>query len=154
MSDAQRYLIPSLVPVYEAAAPFAFAALRVIVGLPLIPHGYGKVVGVYNSGLESLAGYADTVGEIGLPFPMAWVVTLVLLETLGAVSLALGFLTRPIAVAIVVFMIIAGTQVNNETYWWWMGGYEMPLMWGSLALILVFVGGGKYSLDRKLGWEF
>ncbi len=39
-------------------------------------------------------------------------------------------------------------------YFWNTAGFEMPLMWGLLSLVVLIRGGGKMSIDRKIGKEF
>ncbi|MCH7543119.1 MAG: DoxX-like protein, partial [Proteobacteria bacterium] len=39
-------------------------------------------------------------------------------------------------------------------FFWFNGGYEYPLLWGVVALAIVFCGGGALSVDRKIGREF
>ncbi len=78
-----------------------------------------------------------------------------LTEFFGGLFLALGLLTRPAALAITVLMAVAVFQVHLANgFFWTGGGYEYPLFWGLVALSFVLRGGGRYSLDARLGREF
>ncbi len=152
MENRSKLILPFLKPFYDATSPFALLMLRVLTGLMLIPHGYGKVSAIISgAGLEGFGNYLETFGLVP---GVVWAHALAFLEVGGGLMLALGFLTRPVAFAVVIFMIIASFTGNAQTFWWFEGGYEMPIMWGTLALAFVFTGGGKYSLDAMVGKEF
>ena len=56
---------------------------------------------------------------------------------------------------VVGFMAVAAFYVHwGNGFFWNKGGYEYPLMWGILALMILIRGAGAYSVDRKLGREF
>jgi putative oxidoreductase len=48
------------------------------------------------------------------------------------------------AFAVVIVHLPAG-------FFWTDGGYEYPLLWGILALIVAVRGGGRYSVDALIG---
>jgi putative oxidoreductase len=50
---------------------------------------------------------------------------------------------------VAVFMVHLGNG-----FFWTKGGYEYPLLWGIVALGLVFGGSGKLSVEERLGKEF
>jgi putative oxidoreductase len=78
-----------------------------------------------------------------------------IIEFFGGACLALGFLTRIWAAAIVIFMAVAVIHVHlGNGYFWTKGGVEYPLLWGLVALGFFLYGGGKYSIDRAIGREF
>jgi uncharacterized membrane protein YphA (DoxX/SURF4 family) len=41
----------------------------------------------------------------------------------------------------------------SDGFFWHKGGFEYPLMWLVLCLVIFFRGGGPYSLDRRIGKE-
>ena len=79
-------------------------------------------------------------------------VILILLETVGGLCVALGFLTRFFAVAIAVEMAVI-VALYFPKFGWTGPGYEYPLMWGLVMLAIALRGGGPYSIDRRLGRE-
>lgn len=123
--------------------------IRITAGLMLVPHGYAKL---FSPGaIDGLAGFLDSLGLAPGLF-WAWVVAL--LEFAGGIMLAAGFLTRPVAAMVVGFMAVAAFHVHwGAGFFWNEGGFEYPLMWGLVALAILFRGGGAWSVDRKLGRE-
>lgn len=152
MQKKITYILPFMSPVYELVSPFATTMLRVLTGLMLIPHGYGKMVAIVSG--SGLTGFGEFLETFGLMPGIVWAHALAFLEVGGGLLLAVGLFTRPVAFAVVVFMVIASLTANSQTFWWFEAGYEMTIMWGTLALAFVFTGGGKYSLDAKIGKEF
>jgi putative oxidoreductase len=83
----------------------------------------------------------------------AWVVAL--LEFVGMILLALGLGTRIVAfmMAIELGVIVVTIQMPNG-YFWTSRGAEFALVLFVVCVAFVIGGGGRYSLDRKLGREF
>lgn len=79
-----------------------------------------------------LAAYSGTAAELILP-----------------VFLALGLFTRPMALILFVFNIIA---VASYPLLWEKGFYDHQL-WGMMILVNVFWGAGLFSLDRLISNE-
>ena len=97
---------------------------------------------------------ASLAGQ-GFPAPtiMAWLVALT--EFVGGALLAVGFLTRPAAAAVFIFMMVAAFVAHFPNgFFWTSRGFEYPLMWGIAALFFLIRGGGPYSVDRAIGREF
>jgi putative oxidoreductase len=142
-----RLVIPALQPAYDALADVAFLALRVAAGAFLVPHGYGKMFG----GLERTAGFFDSIGyQPG----MLWAILVAAVEFGGGILLALGLLTRPVAIAIAIFMLNAVAFHWPNGFFWTDRGWEYPAMWAVVALFFAVRGGGRFSVDDKLGRAF
>jgi putative oxidoreductase len=77
-----------------------------------------------------------------------------LTEALGGLLLALGLFTRPVALAILIFMLNAIYVTSAKGFFWTAGGFEYSLLIGFVALYFLIRGGGACSIDRKLGREF
>jgi putative oxidoreductase len=149
--DSTRLIIPGLAGLYESIAPYSYAIIRFCAGAILIYHGYGKLFG------GNIAGVADhVVTPLGLPMPMAWAYFLGLLEFAGGALLAVGFLTRPIALMLTVefFIIIFWHYGNGYSFASPHGGYEYPLLLTLVYAAIFFRGGGRCSIDRMIGKEF
>jgi putative oxidoreductase len=151
--EQTRYYIPALGRLYETLSDVAWLILRVTVGGSLIPHGMQKLFMAFNGpGVEK---FAAGLASRGFPAPtlMGWLVALT--EFVGGTLLAIGFLTRPAAAAIFIFMMVAvfSTHLPNG-FFWTERGFEYPLMWGIAALFFLIRGGGPYSVDRAIGREF
>ena len=148
-----RRIIPPLGAVYDALAPLALPMIRVTAGLLLLPHGSQKLFGWFGgAGMQATAQFFASVGfEPG----WFWALLVALTEFVGGLCLALGFLTRPAAAAIAGFMATAVVQTHwPNGFFWTDKGFEYPLMWGIVAFAFVILGGGRYSVDARVGREF
>jgi putative oxidoreductase len=149
--DSTRLIIPGLAGLYQSIAPYSYAIIRFCAGAVLIYHGYGKLFG------GNVAGVADhVVTPLGLPMPMAWAYFLAILEFFGGAALALGFLTRPIALMLTVeFIVITFWHAGNGySFSSPKGGYEFPLLLMLVYAAIFFRGAGRCSIDRMIGKEF
>ncbi len=149
-----RLFVPALEPLYARLSALSYPMIRFFTGLILMPHGAQKLFGLFGG--EGLAGTAEGFGTyLGLEPAMLFAVLVGFTEFFGGLFLAVGFLTRPAAVAITVLMGSAILLVHlPKGFFWIQGGYEYPLLWGLVALALAFRGGGELSVDRALGREF
>ena len=145
-----RLLIPGLAGLYRSLAPYSYSFMRFCVGAMLVPHGYAKL---FNGGAAGLAnGYFV---KWGLAPPLAWAYAIALLEFVGGILLAMGLLTRPVALLIAFEMAVAVLTVHLPNGFFWIAkGYEYPLLWGLLALAVACRGGDLLSVDRAIGKEF
>jgi putative oxidoreductase len=126
---------------------------RIVLGLVMFPHGAQKVFGWY--GVYGWGATLDGFQSMGIPYAAG--VLVILAESLGALGLIAGFLTRLCAFGIIAtqlgaiflvhlqfgfFMNWAGTQKGE--------GVEYALLTLGLAVPLMIWGGGKASVDRAL----
>ena len=69
--------------------------------------------------------------------------------------LALGLFTRAAAVPLVLFLIVTNFERwRIGRYFWNKLGLEYTTMWLVATFYFLIHGGGVYSLDRLIGWEF
>ncbi len=131
---------------------FAVFVVRVLLGALFIAHGYPKFHGaLFGPGLARFAQGLQTIGFYP-GFAWAWAVTLV--EFVGGIFVFFGFATRIAAALIAIEMIIAGVRVNlPRGFYWTQGGFEVPLIFAVMALLLVLAGPSSPSVDRAIGWE-
>lgn len=130
----------------------AFIA-RVTLGLVIFPHGAQKLLGWFGG--YGFTGTMKAMTEMG--FPSFLVVLLILTESIGALLLVAGFLSRIDALGIAVIMLVAVVKVHmaNGFFMNWFGtqkgeGFEYHLLALGLALAVMVVGGGRWSVDRAL----
>ncbi len=152
MTSASRYRIPALRSLYERLAPLAEPLVRVTAGLLLMPHGAQKLFGAFGGG--GLAGTAQFLDSAGYQPGWLWALLIALTEFVGGLLLALGFLTRPAAAAVFIFLATAVIHHLPSGFFWNKGGFEYPLLWAVVALSFVIRGGGRYSVDAALEREF
>jgi len=124
---------------------FGLLLLRVVTGLYLaFGHGLGKITG----GPEQWAGLGGTMEIFGLGFmPTFWGFMAAVAEFVGALLVAVGFVTRPAALLVVLNMAVAATAHITGAI---DGGPELALIYAVVFLSLVFVGPGKYSVDGQI----
>lgn len=145
-------ILPIMDPIYNFADRYADTAIRIVTGLLLVPHGAQKLFGWFGGyGLEATGQYFESVGMAN-GYQVALAAGLV--EFVGGLALAFGFLTRISAAAAAILLGVALTIHLPNGFSWTSGGYEYPLMWTIFALYFWVKGGGKYSVDRLIGREF
>src|SRR6266850_4754275 len=127
-----------------------YALARVWFALLILPSGYEKI---FADGAARIA--AGNVLKTGFYPPLFWAWVVALLEFVGMILLALGLGTRVVAfmMAIELGVIVVTIQMPNG-YFWTSRGTEFALLLFLVCLAFVFGGGGRYSLDRKVGREF
>lgn len=147
----ERLLFWPMARVYEHAEPLLYALLRLAFGVILLTHGWPKALGdSHGSMADPMAASINLLQNVlGLPFAPQLAFLIMLLETVGAVMLALGLLTRPIALLFALEMV--GISVALGPAWPWIDrGIEYPVLMGFLALYMAVRGGGVFALDRRL----
>src|SRR5256714_15343846 len=77
------------------------AVLRIATGAVFLDHGYQKL---FKMGIGGGPGFFC---HIGVPLPHVMATLITLLEVFGAISIIVGFLTRPPALAVVLDMLRA-----------------------------------------------
>ena len=124
-------------------------ALRLPAGVIFVAHGAQKLFGSFGGyGLE---GTGQWMASIGLEPGYLMALAAGSAEFFGGIALLIGLLTRPAAFSLAITMLVAiitvhlpnGLFMSNN-------GYEFGLTLLSISVALVFNGGGKLSLDRKL----
>ena len=137
-------------PLNNALVPIAYAFARVWFALLILPSGYEKV---FEHGASRIA--AGNVLKTGFYPPVFWAWVVALLEFVGMILLALGLGTRVVAfmMAVELGVIVVTIQAPNG-YYWTSRGAEFALILFAVCCAFVIGGGGRYSLDRKLGREF
>lgn len=130
--------------------------LRATLGIVMFPHGAQKLFGWFGG--QGLIPALDALGQMGVPQPVALLV--VFGESLGALLLLLGFLTRLCAMGIALIMTGAVVLVHwpHGFFMDWFNqgtgqGFEFHLLAIGIALALMARGGGYGSLDLLLTRE-
>lgn len=139
-------------------SPFAYALLRIAVGLALVPHGLRNTFGFFpHTGVRalSLKALAAQLDHDGYRPGRFWAAAISATQLLGGPLLALGLLTRPVAAAVLIFLVVANFERwRVGKYFWNQLGLEYTLMWSIATLYILVSGGGLYSLDHVIGWEW
>ena len=129
---------------------FGLLLLRLGAGLFMfIGHGWGKIV----AGPEQWEGLGGTMELIGITFlPVVWGFMAALAESVAAVLLAVGFLTRTAALLLIGTMGMAAfMHLSRGDGLFGQGSAEMALLYGFIFLTFFITGPGKYSVDALMG---
>jgi putative oxidoreductase len=148
--DKTRLIWPGLARLYERIAPYSYALIRFGAGAVIMYHGFAKL-------FRGLApAVVDGFASMGFPIPEALAYGLGTLQLLGGAALALGLLTRPMALLFAIEMIFSVIlhYPNGYTFAAPGGGYEFPLIMLLIYVAIFFRGAGRCSLDGKIGKEF
>jgi putative oxidoreductase len=140
-------------------------ALRLIVGAIFAAHGYPKLFGGpgkhvspaitrylgqgFVQAIErgSPVGFATAVERLGLPEPLVWAWFVACLEFFGGIMLALGWLTRLVALLLAGEMSVAIARVHWRNGLIAQGGFEFALSMLGACLALAGTGPGRISVD-------
>lgn len=135
----------------ESWAPFI---IRIFLAFVIFPHGAQKLLGWFGG--YGFSGTMDFFTEtVGLPWILAFLV--IMLESIGAIALLIGFATRlwALSYTFLALGIIFTTHIQNGFFMNWFGnqageGYEYFILWMGMSFSLLISGGGKYSIDGEI----
>ncbi len=128
--------------------------MRVLLGVVFFPHGAQKLLGWFGG--HGFTGTMDSfTGRMGIPVILAFLA--IMAESLGAVALITGFLTRVAALGIAANMVVAVFMVHLPYGFFmnWFGsqegeGFEFHILAVALAVAIMIRGGGKWSIDGMI----
>ena len=125
--------------------------LRVGLGGVIFAHGAQKLLGWFGGN-----GFDGTMEFFTQRMGLLWLVAFLVIigESLGALGLIAGFLTRFTAASFIVIMIGAIAMVHwpQGFFMNWFGqqqgeGFEYHILVIAMSATLVLIGGGKWALD-------
>ncbi len=141
----RRLIIPPLGRLYAALGDVAETVLRVVAGLALVTHGWGKIGDPFGA-----AGMVEGLGFYPGAF---WSLMLSLTEFFGGFLIAIGLLTRPVSFAAMIVLLVTvyfHGIVQGQGY----SGAEKSVLWAAIFFFFTIRGGNRHSVDAKLGREF
>ena len=80
---------------------------RLLVAALFLPAGISKLL--------TFPGFTKSLADKGLPYPEYWAAAAVAVEVLGPIALAVGFLPRWTALALIAFVVVA--TATSHRYW-------------------------------------
>ena len=139
---------------FQTDDSWSLLVLRIMLGMVMFPHGAQKLLGWFGG-----YGFSGTMGaftgKMGMPWIIAFLV--IIAESLGALALIAGFLTRFTAasLAVIMFGAVAMAHWQNGFFMNWFGqqageGFEYHLLVIGMCVALVLAGAGKWSVDREI----
>ena len=124
----------------SAIADAGLLILRLIAGFALaLAHGLGK--------FPPSDSFIATIAGMDFPIPEFFSWAAGVAELIGGVCLAVGLLTRPASVLIAFTMAVAFFIRHAADPF---VAKEKALLYGGIALLFIFVGAGRFSLDSFL----
>jgi putative oxidoreductase len=120
--------------------PFALGALRIVTGLIFLLHGTQKILGFPAPPERGMPELLSLSGIGGV------------MELVGGVLIAFGFLTRPVA------FLVAGEMA--VAYWMFhaprslypvLNGGDASILYCFVFLLILFAGPGAWSVDGSRG---
>ena len=132
----------------EALLPYtAYLALvlRVWVGVNFVAHGYPKL----GKGRQQTLQWTKSLGV-----PASLTYAAIILEFFGGLSLIIGFIVPIVSFFIALEMIGASILKKSKMKGQYIGGtvaYELDVTYLLLAIALIVLGAGAFSIDSALG---
>lgn len=124
-------------------AGWGVTMLRLVTGIIYAEHGYDKFL--------TLEGKAAFFDSIGIPMAALMAPVVATVEGVGGVLIVLGLFTRFVSALQAFVVLVAIVLVHFDNGMFAQGGYQWALLLMAASLCLLVEGGGKLSLDKKLG---
>lgn len=125
----------------SALQTYAHPAGRILLALIFLVAGLGK--------LGDVQGFAGYMASGGIPTFLAW--PAILFEILGGLALLIGFMTRPVALALAGFSVLTALMFHLEPG----NQMQVTMLLKNFAmaggyLMLAAYGAGALSVDNQL----
>ena len=122
----------------------ALLCLRVGLGLFFIyAHGWPKLAG----GISAWKKYGQAMKHVGIgAWPEFWGFMAAFSETFGAALIVIGFCFRPAALLLLITMCVASIMESRTGN---IVGASHPIEMAIVFFALLFIGPGKYSVDKS-----
>lgn len=145
----------TLKKIFETENDLWLTFFRIVAAFVMFPHGAQKLFGWFDGyGFENTLNFYSA--NLGIPAFLG--LLNILVESVGAVILALGLFTRVTSFGLLVTMFVAvffGGHFQYGFFMNWSGsaageGFEYHILYSAITLILMIKGGGAYALDSVL----
>lgn len=124
-------------------AQIALGLIRIIAGVIFMAHGYQKF---FSMGIEGTTGFFT---QIGAPLPGISAIVVATVELVGGFALLAGFMTRLVAIPLIIDMATAIILLHSKHGFFVPMGIEFVTLLLVSALALAIGGPGAFSLDRR-----
>lgn len=125
---------------YSKNIDLSLLILRIAGGALMLTHGVGKMEALF--GTEPIQ-FPDPIG-LGATTSLTLAV---FAEVLCALFLIIGFATRFSALNLLITMFVAVFIIHSADPF---AKQELPLIYGSIYLVLLIAGAGKFSIDNLI----
>jgi putative oxidoreductase len=125
--------------------------LQLGVGLTFAAHGAQKVFGWWGG--PGLAGWEGAMQHMGFRPARLFALTSALIELVGGLLLAVGFLTPLVAAILVAHAVVIIGQVHwSNGFFSTRSGFEFPLLLGIAAAAVGLAAPAPISVDAAIGF--
>jgi putative oxidoreductase len=137
---------------FKKWSEYAALPIRIALALIFVVHGSRTLFGVWGGG--GLASTGEYLASHGVVPGELWAVVGGLLGLFGGIALLIGVLTRWVAAALAIEMIVSLVAIHLRAgFLAAEGGVEFPLLLLAALLSLVLLGAQHYAVDEHLhGW--
>ncbi len=114
-------------------------------------HGYGKII--HDDGIYMAPQFLAGVKAMSFPAPLVFAWMSALTEFIGGILIAVGFITRPVAFALVFNMCIASFIAMKDLPWFDPASTkskEFPLLYLMFFFLLLLIGSGRFAIEAFL----
>jgi len=123
---------------------FGLLVIRLGLGIMFIYHGLPKLLG----GPHKWEGLGTATSAVGVHFlPMLWGLLAAVTETFGGFLVVLGLAFRPVCLLLMIELIVAALFTYHQSGS--LGDASHAIEDAVIFAGLLFVGPGKYSMDKK-----
>lgn len=119
--------------------------IRIGVGVSFIfLHGFPKLTG----GPDTWQAVGQSMNHLGIEhYPAIWGFSAGVIETLGGIFLVFGLFFRPSCILLALVMVVAAFHHLASGDGWGVASHAIEV--GVVFIGLLFVGPGKYSVDKR-----
>lgn len=151
------YMVCACTALMKTKCNLGATLARLTVGLVMLPHGLQKTIGAFGG-----FGFSGTMELFTTKLGLAWIVAflVIMAESVGALAIILGFMTRFCAASLAIVMVgaVFMAHLQHGFFMNWFGqqqgeGFEYHLLVIGICLSLVVTGGGAFSIDRALSFK-
>ncbi|MFC2124238.1 DoxX family protein [Bacteroidota bacterium] len=119
---------------------FGLLALRVYAGVAIaFEHGFSKI--------PPPPGFVTSLQEIGFMFSGLWAWGTGIIELVCGVLLAVGLAVRASSFLLANSMFLVAFVFHRDEPF---ANFESALLYGMIAILYIFSGPGKFSIDRNI----
>jgi putative oxidoreductase len=135
-------MLPGLQRFYLPLDTTAETLLRVVAGVLLVTHGYGKIINPF--------GAAGMVESLGFYPGVFWSPLLSATEFFGGILIAIGLFTRPASFAAMIVLLVT-VYFHGIVTGEGLAGAEKSILWAAIFFFFAIRGSNAQSVDAKIG---
>jgi len=135
-------MLPALQRFYLPLDTTAETLLRVVAGVLLVTHGYGKIINPF--------GAIGMVESLGFYPGVFWSPLLSATEFFGGILITIGLFTRPASFAAMIVLLVT-VYFHGIVTGEGLAGAEKSILWAAIFFFFAIRGSNSQSVDAKIG---